>query len=98
MPPKRYKSLTVREDIFIELERIKKEKGMSSLNDVIEDLIKKSLTVSIDISEFKDKICEAIKMDRNLYLVDCNGKKAIMSFSSLKILSDRFGLIIKIKE
>ena len=97
MPPKKYRSLTVSEETYNELEKIKREKGMSSLNDVIEDLIKKSsLTVSID--DFKDKICEAIKMDRNLYLVDCNGKKAIMPFSSLKILSDRFGLIIKIKD
>jgi len=99
MPPKRFKSLTVREDVYNELEKIKKEKGMSSLSDVIEDLVKKSsLTINIDISDYRDKICEAIKMDRNLYLVDCNGKKAIVPFNSLKILSDRFGLIIRLKE
>jgi len=97
MPPKRYRSLTVRDDVYNELEKIKREKGMSSLSDVIEDLVKKSsLTVSID--DFKNKICEAIKMDKNLYLLDCNGKKAIVPFSSLKLLSDRFGLIIRLKE
>jgi predicted CopG family antitoxin len=99
MPPKRFKSLTVREDVYNELEKIKKEKGMLSIGDVIEDLVKKSsLTISIDISDYRDKICEAIKIDKNLYLVDCSGKKAIMPFSSLKILSDRFGLIIRLKE
>jgi len=97
MPPKRFKSLTVREDVYNELEKIKREKGMLSIGDVIEDLVKKS-SLTIDISDFKDKICEAIKMDRNLYLVDCNGKKAIVPFNSLKILSERFGLIIKIKD
>jgi len=99
MPPKKFKSLTVREDVYIELDKIKKERGMISIGDVIEDLVKKSSpTVSIDISDFKDKICEAIKMDKNLYLVDCNGRKAIMPFNSLKILSERFGLIIRIKD
>jgi len=97
MPPKRFKSLTVREDVYNELEKIKREKGMLSIGDVIEDLVKKS-SLTIDISDYKDKICEAIKMDRNLYLVDCNGKKAIVPFNSLKILSDRFGLIIRLKE
>ena len=99
MPPKRFKSLTVREDVYYELEKIKREKGMSSIGDVIEDLVKKSsLTVSIDISDYRDKICEAIKMDKNLYLLDCNGRKAIVPFNSLKLLSDRFGLIIRLKE
>ncbi len=99
MPPKRFKSLTVREDVYIELEKIKKEKGMTSIGDVIEDLVKKSSpTISIDISDFKGKICDAIKMDKNLYLVDCNGRKAIVPFNSLKMLSERFGLIIKIKD
>jgi len=99
MPPKRFKSLTVREDVYNELEKIKREKGMSSIGDVIEDLVKKSsLTINIDISDYRDKICEAIKMDRNLYLIDCNGKKAIVPFNSLKLLSDRFGLIIRLKE
>ena len=99
MPPKRFKSLTVRDEIYQELEKIKREKGMSSIGDVIEDLVKKSSpTVSIDISDYRDKICEAIKMDKNLYLLDCNGRKAIVPFNSLKILSDRFGLIIKIKD
>ena len=98
MPPKRFKSLTVREDVYNELEKIKREKGMSSIGDVIEDLVKKSLTVSIDISDYRDKICEAIKMDKNLYLLDCGGRKAIVPFNSLKLLSDRFGLIIRLKE
>ena len=99
MPPKRFKSLTVREDVYNELEKIKREKGMSSIGDVIEDLVKKSsLTISIDISDYRDKICEAIKMDKNLYLLDCSGRKAIVPFNSLKILSERFGLIIRLKE
>jgi predicted CopG family antitoxin len=97
MPLKRFKSLTVREDVYNELEKIKKEKGMLSISDVIEDLVKKS-SPTIDISDYRDKICDAIKMDRNLYLVDCNGKKAIVPFNSLKILSNRFGLIIRLKE
>ena len=97
MPPKKYRSITVSEETYNELEKIKKERNFDSLNDVIKDLIRKySLIVSVDL-DFKD-ICEAIKMDKNLYLLVCGGRKAIVPFNSLKILSERFGLIIRLKE
>jgi len=103
MPRKGFKVITIDEDVYRELERIKREKNVS-YNQVLKDLLHGTVqredrsAVQIDISDFKDKICQAIKMDRNLYLVDCNGKKAIVPFNSLKILSERFGLIIKIKD
>ena len=97
MPPKRFKSLTVSEETYNELEKIKREKNYDSFNDVIKDLVKKS-SLTVSDSDLKDKICEAIKIDRNLYLLDCNGRKAIVPFSSLKMLSERFNIVIKIKE
>jgi len=96
MPPKKYKSLTVSEETYNELEKIKREKNYDSFNDVIKDLVKKSLTVNME--DLVNKICEAIKMDKNLYLIDCGGRKAIVPFNYLKILSDRFNLIIRLKE
>ena len=97
MPPRKYKSLTVSEETYNELEKIKREKNYDSFNDVIKDLVKKS-SLTVSDSDLKDKICEAIRMDRNLYLLDCNGRKAIVPFSSLKMLSERFDIVIKIKE
>jgi predicted CopG family antitoxin len=103
MPKKGYKVITIDEDVYRELEKIKREKNIS-YNQLLKDLLHGTVqredhsTVQRDISDLKDKICEATKMDRSLYLVDCNGKKAIVPFNSLKLLSDRFGLIIRLKE
>ena len=103
MPRKGFKVITIDEDVYRELEKIKKEKNIS-YNQLLKDLLHGTVqreaygTVQIDISDFKDKICQAIKMNKNLYLVNCNGRKAIVPFDSLKMLSERFGLIIRLKE
>jgi predicted CopG family antitoxin len=103
MPKKGYKAITIDEDVYRELEKIKREKNIS-YNQLLKDLLHGTVqredrsTVQIDISDFKDKICQATKLDKNLYLLDCSGRKAIVPFNSLKMLSDRFGLIIKMKE
>jgi predicted CopG family antitoxin len=97
MPPKKYKSLTVSIEIYNELEKIKREKNFDSFNDVIKDLIRK-YSPTVNIEDLVNKICDASKIDRNLYLIDCNGRKAIVPEKMIKVISENFNIIIRLKE
>jgi len=99
------------ENVYKELDRIRKEKNLISINDVVKELIKmcSGVTPEKDPRTGDPMIDEEIKIVRELkiciakrqgdsYLLDCGGRKAVVGKEGLKTLAERLGLNIFISE
>ena len=111
MPKKGFKTVTVDEETYNTLERIKREKNFTSVGDVVKELIKMSSgtvpekdpktgdpMLDDEIKIVRElKICTARKMG-DTYILDCGGRKAVVGKEGLKTLAEKLGLNIFITE
>jgi hypothetical protein len=97
--------------VYKELDRIRKERNLVSINDVVKELIKmcSGVTPEKDPKTGDSMLDEEIKIVRELkictakrqgdsYLLDCGGRKAVVGKEGLKTLAEKLGLNIFISE
>jgi predicted CopG family antitoxin len=111
MPKKGFKVITVDEETYNALEKIKRENNLTSVGDVVKELIRRaSGTVPECDPKTGDSILdEEIKLLRELkicvarrygdvYILDCGGRKAFAGKDALKTMAEKLGLNIFISE
>jgi len=111
MTKKGRRTVNLDENVYKELDRIRKERNLISINDAVKELIKmcSGVTPEKDPRTGDPMLDEEIKIIRELkictarkigdtYLLDCGGRKAIIGKDSLKTLAEKLGLNIFISE
>jgi len=111
MTKKGRRTVNLDENVYKELDRIRKERNLVSINDVVKELIKmcSGVTPEKDPKTGDPMLDEEIKIVRELkiciarkqgdsYLLDCGGRKAVVGKEGLKTLAEKLGLNIFITE
>ena len=111
MTKKGRRTVNLDENVYKELDRIRKERNLVSINDVVKELIKmcSGVTPEKDPKTGDPMLDEEIKIVRELkiciarkqgdsYLLDCGGRKAVVGKEGLKTLAEKLGLNIFISE
>jgi len=111
MTKKGRRTVNLDENVYKELDRIRKEKNLISINDVVKELIKmcSGVTPEKDPKTGDPMLDEEIKIIRELkiciakkqgdsYFLDCGGRKAVVGKEGLKTLAEKLGLNIFILE
>ena len=111
MPKKGFKTVTVDEETYNALEKIKRERNLASVGDVVKELIKMAsgTVLECDPKTGDSVLDEEIRLLRELkicvarrygdsYILDCGGRKAFAGKDALKMMAERLGLNIFISE